>query len=971
MTHGGCRSSLLVAFGLLSCAALFPLAAEGTESLSLTAGTVGAYTVPNSQLYQNVQSSRWEFRIHDWTAPAAGTTKIWDFKSVYAQLTSDSRLNIGTWHDPISGGTGNSFYFDLRNRSDVVVRVTRDAENLLFYAELWDTAGGNYTISPKYTMASLGSPDFSGPGALGGQATNCSLAFLRWYNSKLPVASLPPRSGVAGGDLVDWELEGNGFDSSPNGVTLSLSGSVSYTTSPTYPPACDAGQPMSFRAGFPATLDGSRSFSVTGSGSLSYLWQQLGGPSEVAWADRTTAQPVVSELQFGTYEFQLTVTDSDGSSSQCRVKHGAVAADDQERIVLADPNVGTLLGPMTRWGANPWPWFDDRHKRLADFFGALQDSDYIAYWNIAAQGTIDVTAGSTSVLGRDTAFQSTFCGGSSTPAPGTRMVAWYPVAEGSTGRRDFEVAACPDDTHLEIRAAYNASSSATDLHYSVESEVQLGTWINGSTNANYYDNVLAFYSLYYRTGLTSYLNFARQLADRWWTNPYIDEGRASVTHDGNGGRSLAPRLKSFTGLVARALDGRPEMWAGLEVIVEDAIASETRPIAPYDIRENGYGLSVIAIAALLHPQAETRARFVSALESAIANRWGPSQRDQGQWDNMTFGFAPWNGYSGTVSVTNGSTAVAGSGTNWQSGWMPNNFFLVCDVSGENCDAAAYVPSYVSPTSLTLDRPYEGVTADGRGWQISNLVGRGTQPFTLGIVGAAMYWAYQALHEAGSPHAETARHFVLDIADWITEYGYSPTAKGLYYGRNFPPCEPISDTKPNCGASPAEEARFLNSETMAVFSAAYLLTGDAKYRSQGDKLYGAMWGKWGGPETDAVFLRTYDDGGWSMLTKKAKDFGFAFGMGMGSTWPAARMGASESVSTQTITVGFELPPGVDAVGARLTLTRPNGSKRQTMCATSPCSIQTEAGQGDPLLTLEYLDAAGHVLSTTVPTKIAIR
>lgn len=54
----------------------------------------------------------------------------------------------------------------------------------------------------------------------------------------------------------------------------------------------------------------------------------------------------------------------------------------------------------------------------------------------------------------------------------------------------------------------------------------------------------------------------------------------------------------------------------------------------------------------------------------------------------------------TVTVTVGSAAVTGSGTTWTAAMMQQNFYI----PGDTC---IYTPTYVSPTALTLDRPYEG------------------------------------------------------------------------------------------------------------------------------------------------------------------------------------------------------------------------------------------------------------------------
>jgi hypothetical protein len=65
--------------------------------------------------------------------------------------------------------------------------------------------------------------------------------------------------------------------------------------------------------------------------------------------------------------------------------------------------------------------------------------------------------------------------------------------------------------------------------------------------------------------------------------------------------------------------------------------------------------------------------------------------------------------TGTVTVTNGSTSVTGSGTTF-----PNSTGLRFRVAGRN---ESYSFSYVSATSGTLDRGYEGDTAAGAGFEI--------------------------------------------------------------------------------------------------------------------------------------------------------------------------------------------------------------------------------------------------------------
>ena len=128
------------------------------------------------------------------------------------------------------------------------------------------------------------------------------------------------------------------------------------------------------------------------------------------------------------------------------------------------------------------------------------------------------------------------------------------------------------------------------------------------------------------------------------------------------------------------------------------------------------------------------------------------------------------------------------------------------------------------------------------------------------------------------------------------------------------------------------------------------------------MFGAMWGKLGGPEADSTWLRTYEDGEWTLQTKKSKDFGFAFGFGSGSGWPAARTSAAEPQVPRLVTVSFDERGVRYASQFRVTVLEPDGSSVQTACISSPCSVEADGQQGSPLMKLDYLSAAGQVLAS---------
>ncbi len=858
------------------------------QSLHLTPSAAFTFHIPGKSPYTPANSFRLETRIHNWSPPSAAQTgTVIDLASVVQVRLMGANFNaplaVTDWFDAFAPGQSNTIYLDIRNRKDFLLRVERDVRRRTLTAELWNADG---SVHQDQAIHFESIPDKPAPeeGSLGSGQTDCSLAYVRWYSALLPAGASPFDSHK--GDLADWEFEGDLTG------TLKLQGkNAAYTRSPGFPPFVSQGTPTVFRAGAPHKLTAAASHSFVGDDSLKYRWEQLSGPSTLHWDSQTTAQPTIDGLAFGSYKIKLTVTDSAGQSSSATLKYGAVDTDARDVVKPANPYVTPLFGPMLRLGANPWPYFDAANKELADYFGNLQKTDYLDVWNNALPGEISFQKGSPRLSGAGTSFKSAFCSGTSKP-DGSNIVIYYPLpgVSNQTGRRAYSISSCESDSTLILTRPYITSPGATNAKYARMTEAAAGTWINGSTNANYYDNVLAFYSLYYRSGIDDYLTYARTLADRWWTQPWIDQGRACS--DGDGATCLFPRLQSVTGLIARALDGRPDMWPGLRALIaSDAGWMGGTPVNHnmVDVRESAYATAFVSLAALFDPDPPRRANWKAAVANLIAKHWEPGILPSGVWANQSFGTASWNGAAGTVSVTHGSTKVTGSGTQWQPAWFAGNAFWTSTGDAVTGDAIAYTATVVSPTELKLNIPYQGQTASGRAWEANNLVGLGTQPFMLGVLTSAFRYAWLATADARLPK------WIGGIASWLSTQGYRPSARGLWYGRGFPNCEPISDGNGWCNGGNAEQSRFLAGEILGGISAAYALNPSPRLKAFGDGIYSAMFAKSpNDPGYDGTYVNDFDGtGSWDFQTKKAKDFGFIFGFGQGASWPAARLGRTES------------------------------------------------------------------------------
>jgi hypothetical protein len=863
--------------------------AFAAQSLVLTPGTIGSFSLPNTSAFRQPNSLRLETRIHSWSlSPSASqpATPLFVLEGMMTIALQPSHFLVLTeWMDAFTSGQGNGFVLDIAGRDDFILRVQRDTSQKVLQVELWNVDGSNY-FTRSIPIDQIVSKTLAGAhGVIGGATTSASLAYLR-LSSTLLAAGKPPSLTAQSTDvaLLDLEFERNNTDDSPSHVSLSVSSS--YAASPVYPPSCNAGAMRSVKMGLPATLDGTASYSLDGSLQLNYNWSVVRAPEPIQWMGGSAGS--VATFQpgtFGTYIFKLTVTDSSLQSASCTATYGAVSADDNDIVLLSDANLNQVFSPMLRLGASPWPWYDDRHKTLADFFGGLQSTEDLEPWNNPAAGTLSATKDSRIVTGQGTTFIQDFCGGKAL-GDGSALVVWYPIAGSPdhTGRRAYDITSCDSDTQVTLAQPYAGTEPAGGLTYSHMNPQEVFTWGGGATNANFYDNVLAFYALYYRSGVDTYLNYARTLADRWWAMPYVDEGRTCSLE---GGPCMWPRNRSLMGLIVRALDGRPDMWPGIQHWCESDSYFLRQPGPPGDIREQAYQLNEVSLCAMFHPDATERDIFGKAVLSALDGVWAPFQQPAGHWLNPTYGYAPWNGYSGSATVSAGSTMVEGVGTTWTSDYFPtDNVFWISNGPNDalHGDPVSYGATLVDPSHLKLDRPYVGASGANRGWQSNNLVGPGTQPFTLGVLGNAMQFAYVA---TGDPRA---RRYVIDIANWIKDFGYRSSVRGLYYGRYYPNCEPIQEGIKNCSQDNLVAARAYASEVIATFSRAYMLTGDPQLRDMGDNLFGAIFGKagFGGPQSDGLFDNEIDDGGWTMQTHKAKDFGFLFGFSQGWTWPAARL-----------------------------------------------------------------------------------
>ena len=913
-------------------------------------------------------------------------------------------------HGPIITGC-------CRGRTDVLVRVQRDVANRQYTFEVCDTPTGGNCQSAVAAITGFGTPSWAG--ATIHPSPGEDAAFARWFSSVVPVGTQIPI--LATGDLGDWEFEGNLNDSSGHGLAMS-GGAFGYVPTLAYPPLCNAGKQQSFRAGHPGTLDGTGSSPLDGGAALTFLWQQSSG-AKVTWdrslvprpvigragvthltiSGQNTPQPVISGFAPGSYTFRLTVTDGSGQSTACTVNDGAVETDDNGVVITNNPAVDTLLGPMIRYGASPWPWFDDRQKADADVQIANMDTYYGAYWDVADPGTVTVKIGSPTVTGVGTTFTTTFCKGPGDPhtpkSNALGIIIWYPTGVlGQTGRRvRFYLTSCQSDTELTMGGIWfpNDIPDGSGLSYSDTSNY--GTWAYGSAPANYYDNVAAFYALYYRSGIVDYLNAARKLADRFWECPQVDRGNSYVGNGAGGG--WPSRSQSAMGVVLRALDGRSDMWPGLRkwwdfygryYLGPGSYDAGWLPDL-WDQREVAYELLLLSYCALDDPDPAHRATCQGWVNGALP-LFTLSRKADGSWAGLAANSYSWTTPPTTVTLTQGSRAVVGTGTSWTASQFTLNsqgmpaaiWFLPSSsrpASNKDGDPTSYTAEFVDSTHLTLDRPYQGSTGT-HGWALSSassdipFVGIGSYVYTMGMLGAAFDLASKSIAETYPGGSGLYRSYNIDAANWIKAYGYRAATKSIYYGVQYVNCQaPIPEGNNPCTAAMAADgARVLNAEAIRGLMTAYAYNKDEGLRSLTDVLFNGMWAKPGTCPvnsilcvSDGVYVDAFDDGQWYLAgtppTGAApKYFGQMWGFSELSSWPAIRLGGPQPAAGQVFYLNWNRTAVPGAVAVRVITTAPDGTDVSTQCASSPCAI-TVYRLGDRPAKLEYLSGSGAVLAGT--------
>ena len=400
---------LAVGAGLTVCLLFLagPAVAIGGESIVLSTAMIGNPLVAaqpvNGACRVEVSFHDWDppaVWSHPWDAPACGfNLTLYNFGSGDIRLQIFSNQGVGGTVCMIRLGVDANGVPELPSKF-ATVRFQRVPNGLggIEECEATDINGRTFwTESHVYT----GTTGVLSPGVTaGGTGQNMSTAYFRLFTTTVPMGSRPPVTADTG-DLLEWKFDGNLGDSSGHGYDASvLSGTPFYVPTPgqdlvvaiiqTY--NAPSWSPwVSMRAGYPNQLDCSNSYSQADvSAAVSCQWALTSGPSTLGWSSQSAAQPTLTNVMFGTYQFSLQVTDAAGNTAMGTLDVGAVAYDDNGVVIPEDPKVTEIFGPMIAFGQNPWGYADERAKRaveLQNVYYLQQGLDHPT-WETSGEGTV-------------------------------------------------------------------------------------------------------------------------------------------------------------------------------------------------------------------------------------------------------------------------------------------------------------------------------------------------------------------------------------------------------------------------------------------------------------------------------------------------------------------------------------------------------------------------------------------------------
>lgn len=655
----------------------------------------------------------------------------------------------------------------------------------------------------------------------------------------------------------------------------------------------------------------------TGSGGITYAWTQTAGTNTLILAGAsTTTVSATGNAAFSTVSdvLDLAATDSMGTS-HTTVAMGTVPTN-TSGVVDFTAEVGAtngaklqkLIGPLyVADGTQPWPWYEDRMAYAIDLQIANRATYYKGFWYTPQPGTITVTGSSATITGSGTAFKpgaGGVCNGGSDSRDGGFIWWRYTGTDGLTHftQRDMlhSAGGCVNNTTIVLNEAYPSNATITGGSYTLAlcnagcASLQWGwgwsgdgstegystVWGYAPAPANYYDNAVAFYLLYYRTGLDVYLTAARSLADDWWQQPAIDQGNSC--HFGGAWQvCFFGNRQSFSmmGVFLRALDGGTSIYTGLRTAMCPAFTTFAVTLNASngqidDIRAQAYMQAYLAACAITETSAPTQATYQASLVAGLPTWQGYQQSNGGFVQFYTGGSSTSIGNAATVAATASLAAVTFTGFSCpdsSANANPPGAWYYWTWSGTATtqpaygavgnDAVYYKVTCNGTTAATISPVYQGTTGSGKGFALSvgiPYVSWGCQPFMCGLLDDSFWLSARALEGyMGNVGRDGYRTMGTSLATWLRDYAPNVSDKGTYSGV-FAVCgHPIPATDLMCGTymlDNDQQRETLNAEIVRALGLRYADDLEAVTKTAAQTLMTQMFCKAG---TNCAFTANPD------------------------------------------------------------------------------------------------------------------
>jgi hypothetical protein len=703
----------------------------GYTSLVVPAGAFVRITVPAGAPFSSFGDYRIEARFDNVQLPASGTQTILVLGRT--RFTIDPSGNLCGINDGDLENNGSIECATLTAGSDVAVRMQRfgatepirpgfpgtawyEVYNLVTKAWIPITCGG---WKQGCLITTANSVNISGTGSVHGETNGVgnanvavSLAYLKLFSTTVhpnspndgSQAYAYPVGEATQADLLDLRWEGGYTDSSSGayGFTVGTTAGAptTSTTSTVQAPMCSIIRQI-FNKNFGTSTLQPTAYPLDPSGTLTYAWSQLSGPSTLSFSNTAIANPNLTGAVFGSYVLQLIATDGNAHASTCSVKNGFVDADSNNMAITPNSQMneiftGSTTGRQPMLGTDLWTWKDDRevdelNLQIAKSYATLGING-TATWDSPLAGHIAVTNNSATITGFGTAFQSTLCTGTS---PNGFLVIWYPWANAINGHgwRTMNISSCASDTSLTMTGSWittylgvsgnsatcTTGGEASCWQYAFISYDQYNYIFQQNSPPDFYGaHVLAPASMYYRSGIDDYYLFAQRSADAWW-KIRLDAGNNYLFGESRNNFSL---YLDHLGMVWRAIDCPAcLMWDGVERMAKYSndqfnafsyTGGNWKQIGgseDADPRDAGnYTLSMSACAA--YDPTAGAATCRGYLSTVMNNGWTPSRFPDGNFYSFYFmgnqsgsPGIPYNSWqSGTsATLTNGSSTASCSG----------------------------------------------------------------------------------------------------------------------------------------------------------------------------------------------------------------------------------------------------------------------------------------------------------------------